>query len=128
MHDKSPMGKPISSNQLRNAIKALPADGPSVGAAWYTTQHEHWLGWLGSYNTPGAYGRKRPGQSAEFAYNHAVNPDMLFWLIKSCGAPASLVKSAKQARAKAGKTMMTQSGAMRKVVPWSVIEKALWPK
>src|SRR5262245_45052949 len=47
---------------------------------WYKTQQEHWLGWLREYSGPGAYGRGNWKRSAEFVYNHIVNPQMLVYL------------------------------------------------
>jgi hypothetical protein len=47
----------------------------------YTTQKEHWLGWLSEYNGPGYYGRKNSCRSAEFVYNHIVCPPMVLWLL-----------------------------------------------
>jgi hypothetical protein len=43
----------------------------SKEGAWYTTQKEHWLGWLSEYCGPGYYGRKNWQRSAEFVYNHS---------------------------------------------------------
>jgi hypothetical protein len=51
---------------------------------WYTSQKEHWLGWLSEYDGPGAYGRKRwMGRSAEFVYNHINCPPMV---VMACGS------------------------------------------
>ena len=30
---------------------------PTLQWAWWSTQKEHWLGWLTEYNGPGYYGR-----------------------------------------------------------------------
>ncbi len=74
----------ISIAEFINVIKRLPSH-PTVHdpRVWYTTQKEHWLGWLGEYDGPGGYGRV-PGKKrdAKFAYNHIVNPEMLLWLFE----------------------------------------------
>ena len=73
--------------ELRRAILRLSADKPvKRPGVWYLTQKEHWLGWLKYYNTAGAYGRT-PGMNrdARYAYNHAVNPGLLEWLVRAAG-------------------------------------------
>jgi hypothetical protein len=117
----------ISVPDLRRAIQRLPADEPVKQAGvWYLTQKEHWLGWLKDYNTKGAYGRI-PGRNrdARYAYNHAVNPGLLEWLVTSAGVDPKLVRAARSAAARE-KTMMAQSGAIRRVVPWEVVAERLW--
>ncbi len=116
----------ISIAEFRRAIDRLPSDAPrSQPGVWYRTQKEHWLGWLGEYDGPGAYGRK-PGQNrdARFAYNHIVCPDMLLWLIEAAGVRRELVTAA-HAAAAAGGTMMQRAGAIRRHVPWTEVRAAL---
>lgn len=92
---------------------------------WYKTQHEHWLGWLREYDGPGAYGRANSNRTAEFVYNHIVNPQMLVYLAEASGVDPILIATATR-RALAGKaTMSSMSGAIRSVLTWSVIEAAL---
>lgn len=92
---------------------------------WYKTQHEHWLGWLREYDGPGAYGRTRWKRTAEFVYNHIGNPQMLVYLGEGAKVdPALLTKATK--RALAGKeTMASMCAAIRRVLPWSLVEAAL---
>jgi hypothetical protein len=60
--------------RFRQAIRRLPADDPVVDPKkWYTTQKQHWVGWLGEYQGPGFYGRRTGSRrDAEYAYNHIV--------------------------------------------------------
>jgi hypothetical protein len=117
----------VSVESLRRAIKNLPSDEPKNDpAVWYRTQKEHWLRWLREYHGPGAYGRltskRRDGR---FAYNHAVNPKMLLWLIEAAGVPRKSVTAARRASAH-GTTMMQKSGAIRRQVPWEMLRETLW--
>lgn len=57
------------------------------GRAWYTSQKEHWLGWLAEYHGPGYYGRKNSDRSAEVIYNHIACPPMALWLAEASGIP-----------------------------------------
>lgn len=57
---------------------------------WYTSQGEHWQGWLSEYNGGGFYGRKNHNRTAGFTYNHIMCPPMLIWLAETAGA-SSLV-------------------------------------
>lgn len=119
-------GKTISIKQLRDAIKKLPSDEPrEVLGVWYKTQKEHWLGWLGGYDGPGAYGRKNWNRDARFAYNHVVCPELLLYLIRAIPLPQELIEAA-EAAYQQGTSLMQKSGAIRKIVPWEVIEQALW--
>ncbi len=127
--DSSASRKPRTVRQFRAAILQLPADrSADVPGVWYKTQKEHWLGWLKYYNTEGAYGRRAGmNRDARYAYNHIVEPKMLLWLIPAAGVKPALVRAARAA-AKEPKTMMAQSAAVRRVVPWETVEAALWPK
>lgn len=122
-------GKPRTVRQLRAAILRLPADrSVVVPGVWYKTQKAHWLGWLKYYNTEGAYGRQAGmNRDARYAYNHIVEPKMLLWLIPAAGVKPGLVRAARAA-AKGPKTMMAQSAAVRRAVPWEIVEAALWPE
>jgi hypothetical protein len=92
---------------------------------WYRTQHEHWLGWLAGWNGPGAYNRKDWRRSAQFVYDHVVNPQMLVYLAEAAGLPKAVVSEA-ISRALAHRTSMSSmSAAVRRVIPWQTVEIAL---
>ena len=118
----------IGIDQFIAAIEALPETKLNAGSrkVWYSTQKEHWLGWLSQYSGAGAYDRKQPGKDAKFAYNHIVNPQMLLWLIEAAGVSEDRVTAAASA-AEGGATLMQKAGAVRKQVPWAEVAKALWP-
>ena len=121
------MRKPVSIRRFIKTIQALPSDDPRVyPKKWYTTQKEHWLGWLREYHGPGAYGR-RPGtrRDAEYVYNHVVEVGMLLWLIDSAGVESMVVSAARQSAAK-GTTLAQKSAAVRRLVPWVEVENVLW--
>lgn len=116
----------ISIKEFINAIKPLPEDEKKQREGiWYLSQKEHWLGWLGDYLGPGAYGRKNWNRDAKFAYNHVVCPELLMYLAKTIPLRGDLVDAAEKAY-QSGSTMMAKTGAIRKVVPWSEIYQALW--
>jgi hypothetical protein len=120
--------KSISIWKFRQTIKRLPEDEPrEYPNKPFHTQKEHWLGWLFSFFIPGAgYDRQIKHHDARFVYNHIVEPLMLLYLIRTIPLRAELVETAEKAYAQGGETMMAQSGAIRKVVPWSEIYQALW--
>lgn len=122
------MQKRVSITRFIKAIRSLPSDEPRVyPKKWYTTQREHWLGWLGAYHGPGAYGRKpETRRDAEFVYNHIVEVKMLLWLIDAAGIDPHLVSAARRSAAQS-KTLAQQSAAVRRLVPWAEVERALWP-
>jgi len=111
---------PITSRFEKQLIERDMSD---VDRRWYRTQKEHWLGWLGQYDSPGAYNRKQwKGRSAKFVYNHIVNPAMLLWLCEASGIPRTeLIRASKSALTKGKRTYASQSGAIRKVIPWEAV-------
>lgn len=113
------MTESLSIAEFIRVIEKLPSDGPIVRPGiWYTTQKEHWLGWLAEYDEPGAY-RRISGQrrDARYAYNHIVEPKMLTWLVEAVGMEPDLVEAVKRASTE-GDTMMACSGAIRRLAPW----------
>ena len=119
--------RPVSVRRLINAIRRLPSDPLRKDPRkWYLTQKQHWFGWLGEYNTRGAYVRV-PGlnRDARYAYNHIVECRMRLWLIDAAGVDRKVYREARKAFA-ANSTLQRQAGAIRKVVPWDVVEAALW--
>jgi len=123
------MNKHISIRRFRDAIKKLPSDRPrDTPGKWYKTQKEHWLGWLGEYHGPGAYGRQdSTPRNARLAYNRIVCVEMLIYLAKAAGvSPSRLAKA--HAAERAAPSLQAKSGAVRKIIPWEIIEQRLWPK
>ena len=121
---RSPFTDEFSTKWRAKRIRGGQQERTSV---WYTTQHQHWLGWLKQYDGPGAYGRTGRDYSAEFAYNHIVNPQMLIYLAEAVRIDRALLRAAAKA-ALASTTMSAMSGAIRRVLPWKVIERALVAK
>ena len=123
------MRKTISIGRFIKAIEALPSDEPRVyPKKWYTTQKQHWLGWLRDYHNPGAYGRNSEvRRDAKFVYNHVVEVGMLLWLIDAAGIEPGLVSAARRSAAKAS-ALAQKSAAVRKHVPWAEVENALWKR
>lgn len=109
------------------AISRMPEDKRVCSTrVWYESQKEHWIGWLLYYRSPGAYGRQvTDGRDAKFVYNHVVCPDLLLFLAVGAGVEPRLVRRAKAAARGAGKTQMAQAGAIRRVLPWSIVLQAL---
>jgi hypothetical protein len=93
---------------------------------WYTTQKEHWLGWLSEYDSPGAYDRKTvTGRSAEFVYNHINCPPMLLWLAEAAGVSRRNVLAARRSALSARRSRGTHCAVIRKTIPWLAIEARL---
>jgi hypothetical protein len=131
----------MTPNSLAAALRRLPAAGKKNSAferrltgpwrkdeVWYSSQKEHWLGWLSEYDGPGAYDRKTTsGRSAEYIYNHIVCAPMLVWLAEALKIDSNQLNAAIKAALSARPTMMSQSAAVRRVIPWSDIEAKLKP-
>lgn len=131
----------MTPQDLRARLASLPADTPrhkaleralaegvGFGQAWYHSQKEHWHGWLGEYDGPGAYGRKGwANRDAAFIWNHIQCAPMLFWLAEALGLPETDLERAYQDILAAPKRNASQCAVLRRVFPWEVIEAALPP-
>ena len=117
-----------STEWLTEVIKKLPADKEmpygTQGYSRYRTQKAHWLGWL--TKKPGAkyFRQDAPKRGAKFVYNHIMEPKMLLWLISASGLQIELVEQAKEASLNK-KSMASSCAAIRKVVPWQLLEMHL---
>jgi hypothetical protein len=93
---------------------------------WYTSQKEHWLGWLSEYDGLGAYGRKTcRGRSAEFVYNHIGCPPMLMWLAEAAGVSKAQILNAKRFALSKQRNRAAHCAVIRKIIPWPTIEERL---
>lgn len=119
---KLPATLPITTGFERDLRKLRIWGTTSV---WYSTQKEHWLGWLKGYRGPGYYERKDWNRDAEFVYNHIVCPPMVLWLGEASGISQTLVRNAKKAALGAPPSLPAQSAAIRKIIPWNLIEGCL---
>jgi hypothetical protein len=135
----------MSPEELAQHIKKLPARPPLTMAfeeawsarwasdagekerpVWYTSQKEHWLGWLSEYDGLGAYGRKPgSGRDAKFVYNHINNAAMLMWLAEASGLPEATVVVAQRAALDAGPNFASTCAGVRRVIPFAAVEGAL---
>ena len=117
-----------SAEWLAEFIERLPADkevpSGTQGYSRYHTQKAHWLGWL--TKKPGAkyFRQDAPNRGAKFVYNHIMEPKMLLWLISASGLQIELVEQAKEASLNT-KSMASSCAAIRKVVSFQTLEKAL---
>lgn len=114
---------------LIRAIDALPSDIPvsprTPGYNKYTTQKGHWLGWLNPAAKTGSYARTSGDErGARNVYNRIVEPKLLLWLIEASGVQKELLNLA-QAAAANDSPMPTRAAAIRKHVPWALVEAAL---
>jgi hypothetical protein len=131
----------MTPNSLRRKISKLRIAAPvteNYGQAliargiwgtkdvWYSSQKEHWMGWLSEYDGPGAYGRKSwSGRTAEFVYNHINCPPMVLWLAEAAGVPKKDLLAAKRSALSGRQNRASHCALIRKAVPWSAIEERL---
>ncbi len=108
---------------ITEALERQQRTGAGYGA-WYRSQKEHWLGWLGEYGGPGAYGRQSWDRDARFIYNHFQCAPGLLWLTEAVKLKAATL-AGRDAILSAGGRPATQCAAFRRAVPWEVLEEAL---
>jgi hypothetical protein len=114
---------------LIEMIRNLPADESvpkgTQGYNVYQSQKEHWLGWLNPSAGTGTYPRQEDGKrDARNIYTRIVEPKMLVWLATAAQVDTKLLQTAVSA-ANAAEKMPSKSAAIRKFIPWAVIEDAL---
>lgn len=111
------------SSVLNSYSKALAERGHEEREVWYTTQKEHWQGWLKEYTGKGAYDRKNWNRDARFIYNHVNCPSMLLWLAEASSIKKSLVTKAKDAAlAIIDESKPTKCRSIRQVINWEMVE------
>jgi hypothetical protein len=133
----------MSPSQLRQRIRKLPEQlpitteleaalakrgTPDTSTERYSSQKEHWVGWLQEYASPGFYGRQNWQRDAEFVYNHINCPPMALWLGEASGLDRATIVKAKNAALRAQPRFPSQSSAIRRVIPWSCVEAKLKDK
>lgn len=129
----------LRPKELRRRIKQLDANTPhhrlleaalqegvGFGGAWYSSQKEHWLGWLAEYSGQGAYGRLiDPTRDARYVYNHIQCAPMLFWLIEALDDFEDRLDDIFRDVVDAPVRNASQCAALRRIVGWAEIEVAL---
>lgn len=129
----------MTPQQLRRRIKRLDPmkpmhkeleqalrEGVGFNKAWYSSQKEHWLGWLAEYNGPGAYGRQTgTARDARYIYAHIQCAPMLFWLAEALDVDDGTLEAAFRAVVAAPKRNASQCAALRGVIPWDALEPKL---
>ena len=113
---------PISDRYLVEVHKSPDATGHD--------EKEHMLAWFKSQGSTGcgSYTRKKANSDAERTYNMLQNAASLLWIAEAVGVDADTVEHAYCEAVKvAGMSRGHQRacGAIRKVIPWSKIEKRL---
>lgn len=107
--------------------ETLRNKGQHPNKTWYTSQGEHWQGWLSEYNGGGFYGRKNHKRTAEFVYNHIMCQPMLIWLAETASIDEKLINKAVEESLQSDK-YQEQCKMVRKVIGWSEVEKAILTK
>jgi RNA polymerase sigma-70 factor, ECF subfamily len=64
-------------------------------------------------------------RSAEFVYNHINCPPMVLWLGEAAGLPRARVAEAKRSVLSANPNHAAECSAIRRVLPWEMIESRL---
>lgn len=116
---------PRTPQDLLRVVRRLPASVPIADAIKHRHAHkEHWTGWLAEYDGPGYYGRANHNRDARYVYNHINAPAMLIWLAEASGVDTALVREA--VKATRDLPYARQAAAVRRVIPWHVVEPMLW--
>ena len=126
---KNMNSEPDSIKWLFKRITALPADTAvpkgTKGYNNYTTQKDHWLGWLDPESGTGTYPRSGgKNRDARYVYNHIVEPKLLVYLIGAAKVDLNLVNEALKDAASVN-ALASKSARIRRHVSWETVEAAL---
>ena|SRR5664280_3066239 len=109
--------------EFERELTSLGAWNPKREIKKYSSQKEHWHKWLSQYKGPGYYGRKdHEVTAAETVYNRIGCPPMLLWLAETAGAPKRQIRVAMQSALSVAPSYARQCAAIRRAIPWEVIE------
>ena len=86
---------------------------------------KHWLGWLDTYEELEYPRRKDSIRTAQFVYNHLLSPSMALWLGEASGVSETVVRHAMKAACSVQPNPATRCAAIRKIIPWKIIEYRL---
>ena len=129
-HHPNNQEEQMTSGQLRRRISQLTArpmhttklervlakrHSPDTSTERYSSQREHWLRWLSCHS----------GRSAKSIYNSLCCPPMVLWLGEACGVDKKKVSAALLSSLIAKRAFAAQCAAIRRVIPWQVIESRL---
>ena len=114
---------------LLECIRQLPSDQPvpraTPGYNVYTTQKDHWIGWLDTTQGTGTYVRRTADdRGARYVYNHINEPKMLLWLITAAGLRSEVTRAAANA-AECVQSLPKQCAVIRRQAPWLDVADAL---
>lgn len=114
---------------LLDCIRQFPPDTPvprgTPGYNVYTSQKDHWIGWLDKSQGTGTYVRRSSDdRGAEYVYNHIKEPKMLLWLITAAGVRSDVARAAVNA-AECVQSMSNQCKVIRQQAPWVEVAAAL---
>jgi hypothetical protein len=113
----------MNQKTLKSKISGLRPNTPATSQ--WQRQREHWLNWLEGYDGPGHYRRREWKRSASFIYNNLKSPVMTLWLGAAVGVPKTKVREAERAVKSAKANRAMQCAAIRKLIPWTMIEPLL---
>lgn len=108
---------PIPTEQSAPLTAKLERDlgvGPGRGRATYKDQKHHWTRWLTEYQPS-----DRP---AVKIYNSINCPTMLFWLSEALNVDEQLLRRAVSSAMSSRSNQISQTAAIRQVLPWFTIE------
>lgn len=104
--------------------------GAGFHGKWYTSQAEHWRGWMGFHDARLRRLGKDPALvSGNVRWRGLSCAPMMFWLAEAAGVPADRLDRAEAAAHTAADAIRhdhaSHGKAMREVLPWPVLEAAL---
>ena len=97
--------------------------------AKHGSHRTHWMGWLGEYEGPGYYGRKRErSRSAKYIYQHLHCAPMVIWLAELAGVDGRRLRLAVRKsvpQPKLYKDSPSAAAMARRILPWTLVHQHL---
>jgi hypothetical protein len=113
--------------KVKTLEEFLPISGKMPLSSHHESHRDHWIKWLDEYDGPGYYGRKNHNRDAAYIYSHLQCASMLVYLGEAAGVETNAVHHAFLIATNTAGNRSAVSGATRRVLPWAMVCKALWP-
>jgi hypothetical protein len=114
----------MSRDELLAVVRNLPEKTPIASTLTPRPSKHAWVNWLSSYADEGDH-PQRAQRDASFIYNHWWDAPIFIWLAEASGVDKERVQRAAKIIAASSGNTTTQAAAIRRILPWHLVEKHL---
>lgn len=113
--------------RVRTFQEFLPISAKLELSEHHESHRDHWIKWLDEYDGPGFYNRKDHNRDASYIYSHLQCAPMIVYLGEAAGVATETVQRAAHACVHSHGNRSAVSAATRRIMPWTMVCRAIWP-